>query len=262
MLQQPNHRLAFVIAAVLCAFVFLNNRPSAAQDLPDASVTNVNPKLQVLLRMDRNHDGILQPNEIPAEAGSFVDSIVKQYETNSATEQFEFRLSDSRSIDLEVLKNAASIVRRSKSRQVVLVETSDLKTLGNYSHILISNYDQDRDGELSQDEYQRLGKNFDRWDYNRDGSISPAEITVRFRAMQESDSRQSNKQKLRTDIPLTFAELDANVDGQIQVHEFANPFTDESAAEFYAKDRNQDGLITLREWLQHQVDQETTSRKD
>jgi hypothetical protein len=46
----------------------------------------------------------------------------------------------------------------------------------------------------------------------------------------------------------SFEKLDANTDHRVQMHEYSTKWDDQTVDEFYEKDKNGDGVITLREW--------------
>ena len=46
----------------------------------------------------------------------------------------------------------------------------------------------------------------------------------------------------------SFEKLDVNADRSVQMHEYSDKWDDKKIEEFYEKDKNGDGVITLREW--------------
>ncbi len=59
----------------------------------------------------------------------------------------------------------------------------------------------------------------------------------------------SPKERLPEGLPDWFNSSDADGDGQVSMHEFASPLTDEKIAEFAKYDLNGDGYITAEEVL-------------
>lgn len=60
---------------------------------------------------------------------------------------------------------------------------------------------------------------------------------------------KTGKERAPSGLP-SFFSRDANLDGQISMHEYASSWTDRTAAAFRALDLNNDGLITSKEAVQ------------
>ena len=55
------------------------------------------------------------------------------------------------------------------------------------------------------------------------------------------------------DLSTPFLEMDVDRNGQIEMHEFAKEFDQTVVDEFYLRDINHDGVITLKEWNRHRA---------
>jgi len=143
-----------------------------------------------------------------------------------------------------------------------------------YAASLVDQYDVDKDGKLSADETKKMRRPPAGADANKDGFITKSELVGSLSGTNKSstsepagdavavkekakskysrDRGSSNRSKSRTSTgsrtSSSFDKLDANADKQIQMHEFADKWSDDLVKEFYAKDTNGDGVITLKEW--------------
>ncbi len=142
-----------------------------------------------------------------------------------------------------------------------------------YAESLIKNYDEDKDGKLSKDEVKKMRRPPVGADQDNDGTITKDELIdslsgANKASKDESDSDSksdssaekksytssrsssgsSRSSSSRSRSSSSFSGLDANEDNQVQMHEFSEEWDDKKVEEFYEKDKNGDGVITLREW--------------
>ncbi len=109
-----------------------------------------------------------------------------------------------------------------------------------------------------------IGDSWQEVDFNRDGVATVAEVQVRFQRFAKqanlsgcndvTDESRHGRQSDNLDLPSEFLERDANGNGQIEMHEFAEKFDAALVDDYYSYDRNRDGLITSGEWLSRMAD--------
>ena len=138
-----------------------------------------------------------------------------------------------------------------------------------YAKGLIGNYDEDKDGKLSKEEVKQMRSPPVGADSDKDGYITQTELIFNLREKGGASSarpprdvrsktrtsgysrRNPSSSKTRSNRSKSssgFDGLDANQDNRIHMHEYSDEWDDETVAEFYEKDKNGDGLITLEEW--------------
>ncbi len=139
-----------------------------------------------------------------------------------------------------------------------------------YAASLIKNYDKDEDGKLSKEEVKKMRRPPIGADADSDGVITKDELidsltnntkaTVsggsskdsKTEPASKSDSKEPSGSGSRSKSSIrssgSFSDLDSNADNRVEMHEFSKDWDDEKVAEFYEKDKNGDGVITLREW--------------
>ena len=142
-----------------------------------------------------------------------------------------------------------------------------------YATALVANYDKDHNGSLDSSELKQIGPAWLEADFDKDGKATVDEIQVRFQYFEEQATQAAgtsvapasqigeselkpaprspqSEQPHPNAIPVSseFKKLDANSDGQIQMHEFANEFDASVVSDFYNRDASGDGVITLSEW--------------
>jgi len=135
-----------------------------------------------------------------------------------------------------------------------------IKKYRTFAEGTIKKYDTDGDGKLSKEEIKAMTRPpASDVDTDGDGFITVDELLAAILPKQDakptsSDAKASSSSS-RTDSARTstvrrsdFGGLDANSNNQIEMHEFADEWSEEKLAEFYAKDKNGDGVITLEEW--------------
>lgn len=108
---------------------------------------------------------------------------------------------------------------------------------------LLGRFDANGDRSLQRDEVETLGVKFSQLDGNRDGDATVEEINA-FIAEVQGVNAENGK-----DPPLWFKERDSDMDGQIQMREFADDWSEDKIAEFRYWDLNDDGLLTAEEVL-------------
>lgn len=138
-----------------------------------------------------------------------------------------------------------------------------------YADSLIKQYDKDSDGKLSKEEIGNMRRPPKNADGDGDGIITKDELVVSLSggatssAAANSGSASSPESgrgsgDFRNSRPSystrssrssgSFGGMDINENNQIEMHEFSSDWDDDKIAEFYAKDKNGDGVITLKEW--------------
>jgi Ca2+-binding EF-hand superfamily protein len=122
---------------------------------------------------------------------------------------------------------------------------------------LMSRHDINRDGVLDANERRSLGLPAAA-DLDRDQRVSRPELSA-WLAQQESLQGRA----IPRELPAWFVEKDKDGDGQIQMSEFADQWTDELYDEFSALDLNNDGIIVADECLQslHRLQEEYTNQR-
>lgn len=142
-----------------------------------------------------------------------------------------------------------------------------------YAASLIGQYDENKDGKLSSDETKKMRRPPVGADQNKDGFITKSELydslsgankptaksssTADSRKSTSSSSRssrwgsssdRSSSSRSSSSSSRDFEKFDKNEDRQIQMHEYSAKWDDKIVKEFYEKDKNGDGVITLKEW--------------
>ncbi len=155
---------------------------------------------------------------------------------------------------------ATNTTTRSGSRS----NEKDRESYERYSKSLISRYDTNNDNRLSEEEWKSVRRKPANADENKDGFVSQREYA---NALMKAASAKSNpalsvsnstprvetesstgggRKELSNNTDMT--KLDANSDAQVQMHEYSTEWDDGKLAEFYAIDKNHDGVITESEW--------------
>lgn len=110
---------------------------------------------------------------------------------------------------------------------------------------LMSRHDTNRDGLLDAAECRSMGLSAASVDTDRDQRINRLELAA-WLAQQEAAVGRA----VPRELPSWFVEKDVNSDGQVQMSEFAQEWTEERLDEFARLDLNQDGMIVPDECLQ------------
>ncbi len=167
-------------------------------------------------------------------------------------------------------KKPSSSGRSSFSRSSSGRSSSSRKSRGSqddkitsYAKTIIKKYDKNGDGKLDSSEssgVRSLPRNADK---DGDKVISLDEMIVAYGGKSRgASSSASSRGKYNGNNPylvpkgseLTegadseFQKLDRNLDGLVQMHEFAKSWTDELASSFGKMDANNDGQLTVEEW--------------
>lgn len=108
---------------------------------------------------------------------------------------------------------------------------------------LMSRHDTNRDGMLDGAERRSMGLAAAA-DTDRDQRISRPELAAWLAEQESLQGRAASPE-----LPAWFVEKDRNSDGQVQMSEFADEWTDERLDEFIALDLNKDGIIVPDECL-------------
>jgi Ca2+-binding EF-hand superfamily protein len=145
---------------------------------------------------------------------------------------------------------------------------------------MMGRYDANRNGVLEKEEWAGMRTDPTPADRNKDGRLTAEEIGTWMaermgggdrgsRSSEGNGSGESSESSddgrksyrvltalerlelLEEELPPSFFEKDANQDGQIAMVEFATFWTDSEARRFVGYDRNNDGVITPREWLSY-----------
>jgi Ca2+-binding EF-hand superfamily protein len=142
-----------------------------------------------------------------------------------------------------------------------------------YAASLIGQYDENKDGKLSSEETKKMRRPPVGADQNKDGFITKSELydslsganrptaksssTADSRKSISSSSRssrwgsssdRSSSSRSSSSSSRDFEKFDKNEDRQVQMHEYSAKWDDKIVKEFYEKDKNGDGVITLKEW--------------
>jgi Ca2+-binding EF-hand superfamily protein len=217
------------------------------------------PQVQVLLRLDRNQDQLLEPQEIPVEVQSFVNSVIAEFEGRTVDPSDGESLKIDNNIDLKRLTTVSlSVATLDDVDRIPAEQPITPAVLRERATMLLNIYDKNRDGFLVESEWNQGSDAWKHLDFDSDGKLSIAEFQTHFQNDWTSDLQPRHAVTNLADADSAspndvFLQLDANQDRQIQMHEFASNWTDEVVAEFYSRDRNRDGVITHAEWLHSHV---------
>jgi EF hand domain-containing protein len=137
--------------------------------------------------------------------------------------------------------------------------------LRRYAESLLRQYDENRNGRLERDEWQRMRSEHHAADTNGDGVITVEELTAHLQKTTGGSNSQASRtgdksslakrsyrvsspvERLPSGMPDWFTRNDLDADGQISMSEYATSWTDQIAAEFTKLDINGDGMITPSE---------------
>ena len=148
---------------------------------------------------------------------------------------------------LDFLKNSRSeqdpwgkALERDPALSKIKINTrlETFKTTRQNAEALVANYDRNNSGALESDELIRIGDSWQEVDFDRDGNATVDEVQVRFQTYVRQVAKEPSKPTLAvsdsamikqdrqalSDLPDEFWQLDADSDGQIEMHEFAKEF--------------------------------------
>ena len=143
-----------------------------------------------------------------------------------------------------------------------------------YASSLIETYDKDSDGKLSKEELGKMRRPPIGADANKDGFVTDSELLDNLTNANKAKSSSSSTAKTEKSSSKSgrkssrdrgtygssssknsggtgnssFDKMDENENKRVEMHEFSDDWNDEKVKEFYAKDKNSDGVITLQEW--------------
>lgn len=189
-----------------------------------------------------------------------------------ARDRERFRNSGSSSSSRRSSSSTSSRPSSSRSTTSSSSKSSSAAKYKKYAESLISNYDKDKDGKLSKEEIKQMRRPPVGADTDSDGYITQSELLASLSgdnkkssssSSSSKDSKSSSKSNKyvrkessskrssgsrRSGGSSSFERLDSNADKRVQMHEFSEDWDEKKIEEFYAKDKNGDGVITLREW--------------
>lgn len=106
---------------------------------------------------------------------------------------------------------------------------------------LFGRFDRDKNGVLTDDEYDEIGIPVGRIDANRNGEVTRDELFGYIKKQQDEEGGSD------TGPPGWFNDLDKDRDGQVSMIEFTDDWTDQKILRFEGFDLNDDGLLTPME---------------
>ncbi len=211
---------------------------------------------RTLRRSDRNKDGYIDRAEARRADWTHRDPFEEDYNNDDRLSRLELAQRYARRRLLsgtagELIKKAVrtgngirSSDRRDDSRQD---DWRSRRRGGMETYLartLLSRFDSNRNGRLSEVEAGSMGIPFGRMDVNRDGELDRDELQAFMSELQDEAGDISEG------LPSWFYERDKNRDNQVAMAEFAEEWTEESLREFNELDTNQDGLLTINEAIQ------------
>ena len=222
---------------------------------------DVNKALDRLNRYDTNHDGHMDRKE--AEAGKWSDDPFQNNDQNRDGKLSKMELAQ-RYADRRVADaggqggQPGSSSRQQPSRSPQGQSQGDPRSQGGgqkrpqltqaerelwtLTESMMGRYDVNHNRVLDRPEWQNLEIKSATTDTNGDGAIDRHELA-------EWLSRRSTTQNLPVGLPDWFGRCDENEDGQVEMSEFSDEWSDEKAEEFARHDRNGDGVIVPEECL-------------
>ena len=220
--------------------------------------------IAVVKRMDVNRDGVLEPDEIPPGAKSFVASVAR-----------DAGLELGQPIRLQALRAPTKSANHSAQRPTRSHSgPANRSRAMRYAASLIALYDQDDSGGLDREELAPLQGKWHRADKNSDGFLNQRELADELYSYRRHPAGERSwrygdynpltddatgkrryrrfrtaRERLPAGLPDWFVDRDQDQDGQVKMFEFADVWTDQKLVEFSDLDANGDGVITPREML-------------
>ncbi len=216
---------------------------------------------EVLRHIDADRNGILSDDEL---GSVFRDQL------NLLADSLNIEIGDSPNIaELEdrIARVVPGVRKEAPRASEVSVPTAYEKQATNrkYAASLIGIYDEDANGLLTRNEWQRLSPEWRRGDRNSDGRLTTDELASELQRIVSLDSTPAESsrsdapklnpsvlRRLPDGLPAWFIEKDAagNSDGQVQMSEFETEWSDEKVVQFQRLDRNDDGVVMPSEVLE------------
>lgn len=220
--------------------------PYTLEDLEEAD--------QTLRRSDRNRDGQIDREEAKRARWTHRDPFAMDLDQNERLSRLELAQRYARRRMLsgasdELIQKARRVgngIASSRDRNGSEREDrSQWWRQGGSRYYLaasvLGRFDRNRNGRLESSETQALGIPVGLIDVNRDSELSRDELQAYLSEKQDEAGDTSEG------LPGWFYELDANEDGQVEMAEFAQDWSDTTLLEFSRLDANEDGLLTAIE---------------
>ena len=229
---------------------------------------------------DLNRDGRLSTNELSERYAAREKSKSKSSSSSSSKKSGGARSRSRYSSTSDSSRSSTTTTRSSSSNSSSSNSTSsksskpkevDKDKYLKYTRSLIKTYDKDGDGKLNKSEVKKMRRPPVGAATDGDGFVSESELVDNLsgakKAKKTASSSSASKStssgsktsstssyrksysSSRTRTSSSLDKLDSNSDKQVQMHEFADQWDDETVAEFYQRDKNGDGVITAAEWL-------------
>ncbi len=169
--------------------------------------------------------------------------------------------------DTEVSSSSQGDSARSSGSTSFTGTASTNERMRAYADSLVKQYDKDGDGQLNKDEISKMKRVPEGADMNKDGMVTAGELTdalaggnkvVSTSSQSAPPVRERNSARNRREESgsssagesrrgFSFNSSDKNGNGQVEMHEFTDEWTEELLAEFRRMDKNNDGIITAAE---------------
>ena len=138
---------------------------------------------------------------------------------------------------------------------------------------MLKKYDKDGSGVLEESEWKEMRGSPEKSDTDGDKKITLDELIVAFGGSPSGSSSDSSSSSRKSHSPVTkrigggyrvstleeklqekgvsskFIDSDKNADGNLQMSEYSDSWTDKKLEEFDKLDANRDGVISATEWL-------------
>jgi Ca2+-binding EF-hand superfamily protein len=229
---------------------------------------------------DTNKDGRLSRSELSdryaSRESAYSKSSSSSSSRNSSRSSSSQKSSSSSYRPSSTRSTSSSRDSSTTKKPVSSSSSSDSKVkYEKYAASLIGQYDANKDGKLSSEETKKMRRPPVGADQNKDGFITKSELFdslsgVNKPAAKSSSSDDSRKStgnssssrssrwgssssrspssKSSSGSSRDFEQFDKNEDRQVQMHEYSAKWDDKTVKEFYEKDKNGDGVITIKEW--------------
>ncbi|MGY8746943.1 MAG: hypothetical protein ACKVHR_02640 [Pirellulales bacterium] len=229
---------------------------------------------------DTNKDGRLSRSELSdryaSRESAYSKSSSSSSSRNSSRSSSSQKSSSSSYRPSSTRSTSSSRDSSTTKKPVSSSSSSDSKVkYEKYAASLIGQYDANKDGKLSSEETKKMRRPPVGADQNKDGFITKSELfdslsgtnkpaakssssdDSRKSASNSSSSRssrwgsssgRSSSSKSSSGSSRDFEKFDKNEDRQVQMHEYSAKWDDKTVKEFYEKDKNGDGVITIKEW--------------